>query len=346
MTPFQRRRGTGALQLGVRSNPTAQRHSSVAAVILLTVMASLAAPRESRCDTPLTVLSYNVRGLPGLVARDSPRSRAKAIGSLARSYDVALFQETFEYQSVLRKRMAGRVEFTGNGAVFDARRFAGQILLAPIALAVPHFSARYGSGLSTYVKSDLTLPSSVGRAPYRVCDGWFGNNFDCWASKGYLRVRIQVPEGGAIDVYSTHLDAGRTRRAIKIRRRQLDILADAIEKNSGDRAVILGGDLNLASDQPRDHRLLLEFRERLGLLDSGAGPQFPLWNSRDYILYRSGSGAQLDIEQAGEAFEFIAATRALSDHPAVYARFRVRAMPDNAGLPSDLEGAGPAAPLQ
>lgn len=312
-----------------RSKQTRQWLSAPAAILTIVLVLSLLGARQSRGDTELTVLSYNVRGLPALVARDSPRSRAKAIGSLASTYDVALFQETFEYHAVLRKRMIDRVEFTGNGAAFDLRRLAGQVLLAPLALAVPHFSAQYGAGLSTYVRSDLTLPSSVGRAPYRVCDGWFGNNFDCWASKGYLRVRIQVPEGGAVDVYSTHLDAGRTRRALKTRRRQLDILADAIEKNSGDRAVILGGDLNLASDQPRDHRLLLEFRERLGLLDSGAGPQFPMWSSRDYILYRSGSGAHLDVEQAGEALEFIAPTRALSDHPAVHARFRVRAMPSN-----------------
>lgn len=305
-------------------HPRSWQRGVLAVLALLTAALS---PPKSRADSELSVLSYNVRGLPALVARDSPRTRAKAIATRASAYDVALFQETFEYHSALRKRMPGTVEYAGNGAVFDARRFVGRMLLTPIALVVPHMSGQYGAGLSTFVKSNLALPRSVGRAPYRICDGWIGSAYDCWASKGYLRVRIRAPEGGTIDVYSTHLDAGRSRHAVKARRRQLEILADAIDKNSGDRAVILAGDLNLASDEPRDHRLLLDLRKRLDLHDSGAKPQMPFWSIRDHILYRSGSGVQLSVSDAGEAFEFITASGALSDHPAVYARFRVHATP-------------------
>jgi endonuclease/exonuclease/phosphatase family metal-dependent hydrolase len=310
----------------------ARRHGAALALLLA---AFLAGGREARAENELAVLSYNVRGLPPLIAQDRPRSRAKAIGSLASAYDVVLFQEDFEYHSVLRKRMEGSVGVAGNGAVFDVRRLAGRILLAPVTVFLRHFSVPYGAGLSTFVKSHLTQPDGVRRAPYNVCDGWFGNSFDCWASKGYLRVRIGTPAGGLVDVYSTHLDAGQNRRSIKTRRRQLHMLAAAIEEHSRDRAVILGGDLNLAVDHPRDQRLLDEFRDRLGLHDSGAGPELPIWSRRDYILYRSGAGADLSVAHAGEALEFVAGSQALSDHPAVYARFRVSAMPASAALLRD-----------
>ena len=116
------------------------------------------------------------------------------------------------------------------------------------------------------------------------------------------------------------------KRSVKTRRRQLRMLASAIETQSAQRPIIVGGDFNLAYDRPGDGEVMVEFRERLNLRDSGAGPELPVWRNRDYILYRSGVQAQLSVEQAGEALEFVNGRQALSDHPAVYARFRVRAM--------------------
>jgi endonuclease/exonuclease/phosphatase family metal-dependent hydrolase len=316
-------------------NPTERRRvwrcGAAIGLGLALAASSLAGAREAHADSPLSVLSYNVHGLPAVIAQDRPRSRAKAIGSLARSYDVVLFQEDFEYHSVIRRQMEGSVGIAGNGMAFDPRRLAAQILLAPVAAVLPHFSVPYGAGLSTFVKSTLALPSGVGRAPFRICHGWLGASFDCWASKGYLRVRIRTVENARVDVYSTHLDAGRGKRSTKARRRQLRILADAVERHSGDRALIVGGDLNLAANRPGDWEAMSEFRERLNLRDSGAGPELPFWNSRDYILYRSGTGAEISVEQAGEALEFVDGNRTLSDHPAVYARFRVSAIDSSQG---------------
>jgi hypothetical protein len=219
--------------------------------------------------------------------------------------------------------MEGTIGVAGNGMAFDLRRLAAKILLAPLALVVPHFSVPYGAGLSTFVKSAFALPGGVSRAPFKVCAGWLGAALDCWASKGYLRVPIRTPEGVTVDVYSTHLDAGRGKRSIKARQRQLRILAGAIEQQSAGRAIIVGGDLNLAVERSGDRGAMTEFRERLHLHDSGAGPELPAWSQRDYILYRSGTQARISVEQAGEALEFVDGSRALSDHPAIYARFRV-----------------------
>jgi len=67
----------------------------------------------------------------------------------------------------------------------------------------------------------------------------------------------------------------------------------------------------------------MAFRGRLNLEDSGAGPEFPYWRERNFILYRDGASAKLTVEEAGEAKEFVQERRALSDHAGLFARFRV-----------------------
>jgi hypothetical protein len=265
----------------------------------------------------------------------------EVIASLASAYDVVLLQEDFEYHGVIRRRIQGKVGVAGNGLAFEPRRLAAKIVLAPASLFFAHFSPPYGAGLATFVKPALLLAGDVSREPYGVCDGWLGSDFDCWASKGYLRVGVRTAEGLAVDVYTTHLDAGHGEAADAARRRQLRKLASAVERESGDRAVIVGGDFNLAADRPGDGEVMVEFRDRLNLRDSGAGPELPFWRNRDYILYRSGAHARLSVEQAGEALEFVDGRHALSDHPAVYSRFRISALSGNA----DDDDAGECRPF-
>jgi len=316
---------------GTSAAPPARRRSTPVArrVALLSAALCLFA-HSARAESVVSVLSYNVHGLSPLIALDSPRRRAEAIGTLAASYDVVLFQEDFEYHGVMRRRLEGRVGAAGNGVVLDPPRLAAKLLLAPFTVILPRFSAPYGAGLSTFVVPALARPGDVESEPYGVCDGWLGGRFDCWASKGYLRIGIRTPEGPTVDVYSTHLDAGRGKKAVQTRRRQLRILADAIERQSADRAVIVGGDFNLVFDRPGDPEVMAEFRERLNLRDSGAGPELPRWRQHDYILYRSGGQVHMTVAEAGEALEFVSGDHALSDHPAVYSRFLISVFPEGA----------------
>lgn len=315
-----------------------RRFAKCGLLIALVFVSSVAPARESHAESRLSVLSYNVHGLPPVFADDHPRNRVALIGSLARAYDVVLLQEDFEYHGAIRRQMTESVDARGNGMAFDVRRLAAKILLAPASALFHDFSPPYGAGLSAFVKPALMRRGDVARAPYGVCEGWLGSHLDCWASKGYLRVGIRTPEGGVVDIYTTHLDAGRDKRSVKTRRRQLRMLASAIERQSAGRAVIVGGDLNLASNRPGDGEVMVEFRERLNLRDSGAGPQLPFWRNRDYILYRSGVKTLISVEQAGEASEFVDGLNPLSDHPAVYARVRVsRVGTDTEDEPEECE---------
>jgi hypothetical protein len=270
----------------------------------------------------VSVLSYNVIGLARPFAGENPAARSAAIGWLAHTYDVVLLQEDFEHQRRIARQLSGYTVMRGNGMGWDPRRVAMKTLLFPVRLMVPHFSPPYGAGLTTFVERKRLTTSAVRRRRYHRCSGWVGSNLDCWAAKGFLRVRVGLDGGAAVDVYNTHLDAGSDKRSQAARRTQLAELAADIETHSRDRAVIVAGDLNCAYGRAGDWDLLMDFRARVGLADSGAGPVLPRWRERDHILYRSGRTAALAVTSAGEAVEFVNGDRALSDHPAVFARFR------------------------
>ncbi len=274
--------------------------------------------------TVISVLSYNIHGLFPLVAKDDPRDRMPTIGWLSSRYDVVLFQEDFEYHHVLRDQMPSLVGVRGNGMGWDPRRVAAKLFLAPVAMWLPHFSPPYGAGVSIFRRKSLVVPDDFDRQPYNFCYGWFGSNGDCWALKGYLRVAVRTPEGAEIDFYSTHLEAGPSQHSVDVRREQLDILAEGIEARPRTRAVVVAGDFNSAFNRVGDRENVMAFRRRLDLKDSGAGPEIPYWRERNFILYRDGEMASLTVEGAGEAMEMVSDDRrALSDHAALFARFRV-----------------------
>jgi endonuclease/exonuclease/phosphatase family metal-dependent hydrolase len=273
--------------------------------------------------TEISVLSYNIHGLFPLIAKDDPRDRMPTIGWLANRYEVAMFQEDFEYHGILRDQMPDAVGNRGNGMGRDPRRVFAKLLISPVSIFLPHFSPPYGAGISIFVHESLAIADDVDREPFGLCRGWFGGTGDCWAAKGYQRVGIRTPDGAEIDLYNTHLEAGPSEHAAQIRGQQLDILARAIEARPKTRAVIVGGDFNIGFNRVGDRDTLMAFRRRLELQDSGAGPELPYWRERDYILHRDGTATALRVEQVGEAQEFVDGDRALSDHAALYARFRI-----------------------
>ena len=295
---------------------------AIALLISLCVAIASAGAESPPKAEELSVLSYNVHGVFRLLAKDDPGDRSATLGWLASRYDVTLLQEDFEYHDEIAAQMKSSTAHRGNGMRLDPRLLSLKLILLPFELILPHFSPPYGSGLTTFVKSNLPVASFTGEA-YETCDGWLSGKANCWSTKGWLRVRVLLPGGAALDIYNTHLDAGARATSVATRRTQLDALATAVETISGESAIIIGGDFNLPYYRPGDRELILGFRKRLRLRDSGAGPELPTWRERDYILFRSSPDVMLTVLGSGEALEFVNGDYALSDHPALFAQFRV-----------------------
>lgn len=264
----------------------------------------------------LSVLSYNTHGLKQPFAEDDPEQRFPAIARLLNGYDVALLQEDFAYHAIIQREAEHPIRLRGNG---QARNPLVD-LLAPFACG------DCGAGLSTLVALDESALLQDYREPYQAYNGWFEGSHDAWVTKGFLTVRIRLPNGSILDVYNTHLDAGKRKKRKKdyaARRRQLGQLRAAMEQFSHGVAVILGGDFNFRVGRRRS---LDAFAASLALNEVEVDLADRWRSPSDYLFYRSSDDVEIRLGDAGEAREFVDAEgNRLSDHAAIYARFRIRA---------------------
>lgn len=262
----------------------------------------------------IAVLSYNTHGLHRWISGGDPERRFPVIGARARAYDVVLLQEVFvdDYRRRLGFGVApGWREIAGNGP-------------RPGPLGLMSLCSACGAGLLAGVRPGIEV-TAVEAVPFTLCAGKIRGAHDCWATKGLLFLRLRLAGGREVDVYDLHLDAGDRGADFRARRAQIGSLREALERYSQGRAVIVAGDFNLKDDVRRDRELLEAFRQGAGLLDSGARAAPHRWPELlDYILYRPGDGVPLTLLEAGEAVEMVDDQgRPLSDHPALFARFRL-----------------------
>ena len=330
---------------------------------------------ESLTPVPCTVrfLSYNVHGISpilnsmyvGIPVRNND-TRSGLMAWLLMDYDFVLLQEDFEFHRQIVHEFTYELVEQGNGP---------RIALAPLWLVtlpikianvgfqlfnspgIP-FRVPYGSGLTTASPYYKAVKEGVTQVPLPDCEGWLSRKNDCWSTKGLLRVPVRLPNGAEFDVYNTHLDAGRDEEDRSVRKKQITFLAGCIKKLSKDRAFILGGDFNSQYDQGEneasgeDYQILKHYLlDKLALNDSNARPEpNGYWKNRvDYIFYRGGQGAKIELIGSGsedqrfrhpvnrgkqspnDKYEDL-----LSDHPAIRAEFKISPSPLSA--PSSQDG--------
>lgn len=252
----------------------------------------------------LRVLTYNIHGLQRWIARDDPQVRISALLPKARAFDVVLLQEDFAWQPLV-----------------DAAHGRRHGVRAEPAAGTPFL--RQGTGLT--LLTDIEPHGAAHATAYGTCNGWLSASSDCLADKGTLAQRLRLQDGKLIDLWNTHLDAGRGDDEHAVRTAQLNVLALDIERGSAGRAVILGGDFNLRWDVPRDRALLTAFAARLRLVLAALVPENGGRERVDYLLYRGAPGVGLCVLKAGVAPGFTDAHgEPLSDHPPVFAEFEVR----------------------
>ena len=285
----------------------------VAGLLLLLVSTigwSGAGPKtESPKTAELSLLVYNTHGLPELIAGDKPRERFPKIGELTKGYDLSLLQEDFAHHVLLLQHVRRPADAVQGS---DAR--------------IPKCIVCSGSGL-TLVSN---LPKSVWQVrssfkPFDTCSGWVSGLNDCFAQKGFQLITLENTLGHQIFMVNTHLDAGRSELDREARAAQLNQIALTLEKEAGSSAILLAGDLNLHWETPSDKELLQNFVQRLNLVAAQkGGDASSSWHTLDYIYYRSSKKTNLSLKSSGEDVAFTSEGKPLSDHPALFANFKIQ----------------------
>lgn len=335
------------------------------------VRPAVTASTLSTRDGVLTVMTYNVEGLPWPIrlGRDAAFSRiGDRLAVLRRRGDqphIVMLQEAFTEEAKAIGRQAG-YRFVVDGPGPDLHGTAAPtpadtaFLQQASFLAGERSGKLLGSGLQ--ILSDYPVRSIRRMAfPDFACAG-----FDCLANKGAVLAMIDIPGSvvpvAVVDVHlnsrrASHVDDARSLYAF---RRQMDALEAFLAANlRPDTPLLLAGDFNVGPRPSRTAYFLARLHDlgshvRSGVHDalrscaiapaSCGGPlpadaAYSLNRARDWEIVMPGSRMAMDVAGISVPFGHDAAGGMLSDHVGYIARYRIR--PAVAGR--DLRGHGGSA---
>lgn len=248
----------------------------------------------------LTVLTYNVAGLPQEVSEETPEVNLPLISPLLEAYDVVLTQEDFDWW-----KPGGLVEANGLDFVNYHERLRAEVTHE---FATPQHPGPEAAGIDPAARPTMEIGDGIGilsRFPLdgfevRAWEGCFGSldtsdggAADCAAIKGF-RVATMDLGGEEVDVYSLHAEAGGTDEDQSLQADDFAQLAAFIAEHSAGRAVIVGGDTNLHTDTVHedsgdgaDIEIWETFLAEVGLTDACTEQGCPDTGRIDKIAYRS-----------------------------------------------------------
>ena len=273
----------------------------IKALFLITMIISMnLASLETQSDT-LRILVYNTHGLPEIFISDNPKKRFPVIGKKTQDFNISLLQEDYSHHEEL---LSGLTEES-----LAIRGGLGSRLLCLLCT---------GSGLTSVFNLRKDWSVEVENETYETCSGWLTGANDCFAYKGFQIIKITLPSNKRFFIVNTHMDAGRADSDRSARESQLAHIISTIKQRTIADALIVAGDLNLNSENPKDVKLLENFKTELRLTDSFTGHNISKkWTILDYFLYKQGEELQFNIISVGEDESFVTEEGPLSDHPAL-----------------------------
>lgn len=260
----------------------------------------------------LTVLTYNVAGLPAFLSSGNPAENTAAISPLLNDYDVVVVQEDFSYHDDLVSGLNHSYQSPHSGDVIA------------------------GDGMNQFASVDV---SEFERITWDDCYGLFSNGADCLTPKGFSFSRLQLDGGAVVDLYNLHADADVDEQSNAARASNLLQLLAYIEQHSAGNAVIVAGDTN--SRYTRSPDRLHDYIDA-GFADAwvemSRGGDYPASGAPaltdcadknsstcervDKILYRSSAAVTLELQDAQVPSHFVDESgEPLSDHDPVLASF-------------------------
>ncbi|KQN28358.1 hypothetical protein ASF00_10935 [Sphingomonas sp. Leaf34] len=325
------------------------------ALVVAATMLATVSPAATPAARAVTLMTYNVHGLPWPIVEDRS-SALQAIGDQLKIMrdrhvqpGIVAVQEAFVPEAKAIGRTAGyRYVAFGPAEDADGARAPGD------GGFVADGSRLVGERLGKHVDSGLAIFSdypivAVRRMAYPVCAG-----YDCLANKGALAALIAVPGiATPILVIDTHLNSNgasgaANTRAIYAYRRQLDLLSNFIAAlGAGDRPVLVAGDFNVGRDLARRAHFDLRMFGGSDLLQAAAvtcstAPACPvaqplamaesLGRAKDWLMYRASPTIAITPIALAAPFGRRADGSMLSDHIGIVAQYRIerRAAPQSA----------------
>ena len=248
---------------------------------------------ETMTSGSLSLLTYNVHGLPPAITGDNTTERMHAIAPLLVEYDIVGLQEdwmTENHQFLLSESGFPYVD------TFDTPSAEEKL---------------YGSGLTQLGTLELEKDAHI---YYGTCNGYAEHGSDCFASKGIQATWVHV-ENMPIRWLNTHLEAGNAAEDQEIRSLQLAKLIEIA--NAEDAPTFITGDFNLDPSNPEE-RTLLTMLEVAGFENSCWSVDCPEPNHIDQIWFRSTNTFTFSIDSWVAPTHFIDAEGVpLSDHPPI-----------------------------
>lgn len=262
----------------------------------------------------LSLLTYNIAGLPEVFSSSDPETNTSQIGPLLADYDLVQVQEDFNYHGDL---------YAGDQHPYRSSTSGG----------VP-----FGDGLNTLSYRPF---SDFARMTWDDCNGT-----DCLTPKGFSYARHRLDEGVYLDVYNVHANAGVEDADLAARRSNLGQLLRVIESNSRGNAVLVMGDTNARYTRSNDNvRDFLDHGFSDAWIERARGGERPEGDDAltdcsdssgrsceriDKILYRSSRMLELWVDDYHvEDTRFVTSSGApLSDHDAVYAQLSYAVVAD------------------
>ena len=276
-------------------------------------------------DGEISMLIYNVAGLPDILSGSNPERNTDLIGPKLNDFDLVLLQETWE--SPDPNPMAPTRVYHEILAGHSTHQYKSEMATQPLGANPERPEALLSDGLGTF--SNFAM-GPVTRVAWQGCFGGADSSdqgaADCLAMKGFAVTTVTLADGVEVDVYNLHAEAGSSPTDQELQRAGFPQLAAFIEERSAGRAVIVGGDTNLHTDEEpddaqdvEDTEIWNDFLAAAGLTDAcdALGCDDP--GRIDKVAYRSGGGVELAvIERILETDRFSDdAGEQLSDHEAL-----------------------------
>ena len=300
----------------------------------------------------ISILTYNVRGLPWPIAHGRAEALRKigeelaALRAAGRQPDLVLIQEGFREEVELLVEASG-YRYWAQGPSRSERPPPART--PPRAPDRPALGEGWGkfTGGGLHVLSDAPI-TEVLSTSYRSCAG-----LDCLANKGAMLVRVAIPELPVeLDVVNTHLNSRRAARAplqrtLLAHNLQVEQLYAFINAHRSAGAPLLnGGDFNVRNAPRRyyhkaDLRPFAVVSEYCSSTASGCEGEAPASETAPWLqsqdLQAFGDGGPVEVRPLRAEAVFTARDKGprLSDHDGYLVRYRLTWNPADLPQPSE-----------